>query len=193
VTLGFPVQWWPAQLAPARHGVIVIGAAGATSRAAARAGIRAALRQAIAQLADVAEGDVTILSEPGRAPAVSIRGARPLPALGIAISHDADLSLAAINLHGPVGIDLLQVRDTPDWRTVAHDYLGPEMASVLAGITPAVRPGAFAQLWTDREARLKCHGLPLVEWTLQGHAQIAGCRCMPLALPVGFAGSVAFR
>jgi 4'-phosphopantetheinyl transferase len=185
--IAHPVLWWPARLAPACAGVVVIGVAGATSRPAARAAIRAALRDAVAQLAGVPGADVAILSEPGRAPAVSIRGMRGLP--GIAISHDADLSLGAINLDGPVGVDLMRVSEIPDWRAVAHDYLGPAVTATLDATAPALRARAFAQAWTAREARLKCHGMPLAEWTPQaGHL---ACRDIALALPPGFAGSVA--
>jgi 4'-phosphopantetheinyl transferase len=185
--IAHPILWWPARLAPARAGVVVIGVAGTVSRPAARAAIRAALRGAVAQLAGVPGADVAILSEPGRAPAVSIRGVRGLP--GIAISHDADLSLGAINMDGPVGVDLMRVSEIPDWRAVAHDYLGPAVAAALDATAPALRAGAFAQAWTAREARLKCHGMPLAEWTRQ--AGELACRDIALVLPPGFAGSVA--
>jgi 4'-phosphopantetheinyl transferase len=164
----------------------------AMQRGAARAQVRVALREALGQLADLPRDAITIQSTPGRAPTVSYPG-RQGQAPGVSISHDEPLSLAAINLHGPVGIDLMRVREIPDWRAVAHDYLGPHATALLDAILPARRADAFARAWSAHEARLKCHGLQLAEWTPRLAAQLDGCHCRELALPAGFAGAVAWR
>lgn len=189
-----PVHWWPARLPAAHEGVFVIGIEGDGERVAARRRIRAALTEALAQLTGLAEADIAIESVPGRAPSVSFTGRvriRAHAAAGIAISHDGALSLAAINLDGPVGIDLMQLCDTPDQDLLARDYLGPGVAARLRASAPAERAAAFARAWTEREARLKCLGLQLAEWTAESDRQTARCRCIPLALPAGLAGTLA--
>ncbi len=99
---------------------------------------------------------------PGHPPRVVIAG-RAEP--GLSISHDGLLSVAALNLHGAVGIDLIQVREVPDWENIARDYLGPQTTRRLQKIPAAQRATAFAQAWCLREAMLKYAGLPLVEWS----------------------------
>lgn len=189
-----PVHWWPARLPAANEGVFVIGIEGVGDRVEARRRIRAALTEALAQLAGVAEADIAIESVPGRAPSVSFAGgarSHAHAAPGIAISHEGTLSLAAINLDGPVGIDLMQIPDSADLDVLARDYLGPDATARLRASAPAERAAAFARAWTEREARLKCFGLQLAEWTAESERQTAGCRCIPLALPAGLAGTLA--
>ncbi|MBI3902973.1 MAG: hypothetical protein HY306_08565 [Nitrosomonadales bacterium] len=97
------------------------------------------------------------------------------------------MSVAAFNPVGAVGVDLIEVQDIPDWARVAHDYLGMASACRLAALAHGERPLAFAQAWSEREAQLKLHGLPLAEWT----PLPAGCRLFALALPAGLAGALA--
>jgi 4'-phosphopantetheinyl transferase len=160
-------------------------------RTVARARIRAALREALAAVAGVPAEKIMIQSEPGRAPAVSYSATSRGQPPGIAISHDGPLSLAAINLHGAIGIDLMRVQAIPDWREVACDFLGPEVAARLAASEPALRAEAFARAWTAHEAGLKCLGLQLTEWSPRLQERLSGLRCRPLELPSGFVGTVA--
>jgi 4'-phosphopantetheinyl transferase len=167
-------------------------AVGRDSRAAARARVRGALREVLGQMAGLAPDAIVIQSTPGCAPALSFPG-RHGPAPGISISHDEPLSLAAIHLHGPVGVDLMRVQDIPDWRAVAHDYLGPHATALLDAAPAAERAAAFARAWSAHEARLKCHGLQLTEWTPALAARLDGCDCRELVLPAGIKGAVAWR
>jgi 4'-phosphopantetheinyl transferase len=185
------VHWWPARLPRADAGVFVIGVESDGDRALARRRIRAALCEALAQLAGVPTREIRIDSTPGCAPAASFAGAPARAAPGIAITHEGALSLAAINLNGEAGIDLMRVQDVPDAAIVARDYLGPGLAAELAAMAPGRRAAAFARAWTEREARLKCLGLQLAEWTLASARQAAPCRCVPLALPDGLVGTLA--
>ena len=78
------------------------------------------------------------------------------------------MSVAAIHLHGPVGIDIVR-RDAiaqaeADWPMLARDYLGPAASERISQANPAQRLQIFATEWTAQEARLKCRGLGLVEW-----------------------------
>lgn len=139
---------------------------------AARAGINAAVARDVGHAGDA--GDA-------RHAAVT-----PLD-IGISISHESGLSLAAINLRGAIGVDLMRVQDIADWEIVARDYLGPDAARVLNSIPATRRASAFATAWTAREASLKCLGLPLQEWTPLG----LPCRQQELLIPDGYAGSIA--
>jgi 4'-phosphopantetheinyl transferase len=181
------VAWWPAPLAPRADGLYVIGVQGDRERQSARRRTRQALCEALAQLYGLATEQIMIHFSAGRAPAVSFLGAPGMVPPGISISHDGRLSLAAIHLHGLVGVDLMRVQEVPDWREVARNYLPPHVLDLLAAADPAQRPRLLARAWTEHEARLKCHGRQLAEWS--GLALPA--RCLELALPEGFAAVVA--
>lgn len=184
-----PVSWWPTVLAPRADGLYVIGLTGSGERESARRRIRDALRDAIGQLYGVPPGEIMIQFLPGVSPAVSFPGRADVQAPGISISHDGDVSLAAIHLHGPVGVDVMQVQEIDDWRAVARDYLGAAVVSEIEAVPSRQRGPALARAWTEHEARLKCHGRQLAEWT--GTALPA--QCCPLDLPAPFAGTVAIR
>ncbi|WP_167759855.1 4'-phosphopantetheinyl transferase family protein [Massilia horti] len=171
----------------------MIGVQGAGGRDAARMRIRDALHEALASLARLPREAVSIDSRPGHAPTVAIHDQSGLPVPGIAFSHEEPWSLAAINLYGPVGVDLMRVQDIPDWHAVARAYLGPETASKIAAAKPDMRPAAFTQAWCEHEARLKCHGLQLTEWTPALAEATRDCTTRPLALPDGLAGALAWQ
>jgi 4'-phosphopantetheinyl transferase len=147
----------------------------AAQRDAARRAIRLAAREALAAVLGVPIADITIASTPGTPPTILLAGRTSI--IGCSFSHEANYTLAAFNLQGPIGADLMQVQDIPDWQTVARDYLGPHIAAALQ--TAADQPHAFTQAWTQREAALKCHAQQISEW----QADLPG-RSIPLALPV---------
>jgi 4'-phosphopantetheinyl transferase len=141
-------------------GVLVIGIAAVLPRTEARQRIRAAVRAAVAQWLKMDIESISVESMPGQPPRLLLAGR----AAGLSFSHDEGLSLAAIHLHGAVGIDVMRVQDIPDWANLARDYLGPQAADALAACPDAQRPLRLAQAWTAREAALKCAGMPLAEW-----------------------------
>ncbi|WP_032703375.1 4'-phosphopantetheinyl transferase family protein [Pseudomonas syringae] len=155
------------------------------ARDEARNRIRTCVRTAVEQWLELPSDAITFISAPGIAPRLLIDG---LPEPGFSISHEAGCSLAAINLHGAVGVDLMQVQAVPDWHAVAQDYLGAEVVSVLSGMPESVRTIAFAKAWCRREAFLKLHGLALEEWTAVGGLQGVG---VEVELGEGMAGVVA--
>jgi 4'-phosphopantetheinyl transferase len=180
------VRWWagdgfaaaPATAAP----VQVVGVRGQPDRATARRTIRVALRAALAETSGLPASSIQLCGAPGEAPYALLDGRR----IALSISHDGDLSVAALRLDGgAVGIDVMQVADVPDWQAVARDYLGPAAAATLAGVP------AFARAWSEREARLKCRGLALAEWGGCDEPLLAACTCLSLVLPDGYAGTVA--
>lgn len=181
------VCWWPGQLAPREDGLYVIGVEGTGERQLARRLTRQALCEALAQLYGLDVAQIMVHFSAGRAPAVSFAGAPHVAAPGISISHDGTLSVAAIHQHGLVGVDLMRVRDVPEWQEIARDYLPPHVREQLEIAAPAQRALLLANAWTEQEARLKCHGRQLSEW----NGQALPARCRSLALPDGYVGVVA--
>lgn len=156
------VQRWPGSTPTPQDGLfaILIDTSAAPQRDAARRQIRLAAREALAAVLGMPAADITIASAPGMPPHILLAGAESR--IGVSFSHDDGYALAAVNLHGPIGADIMRVQDIPDWQTVARDYLGPAFAAALKATTN--RPLAFTQAWTQREAALKCHAQQLSEW-----------------------------
>ncbi|MYM66802.1 4'-phosphopantetheinyl transferase superfamily protein [Pseudoduganella sp. FT55W] len=144
-------------------------------RDAARRQIRLAAREALAAVLRRPIADVSITSMPGAPPRILLAGPESL--IGCSFSHDGDYALAAFNLQGPIGADLMHVQDIPDWQAVARDYLGPAVTAAL--LAAPDRPHAFTQAWTQREAALKCHAQQISEW----QSDLPG-QSISLALPV---------
>jgi 4'-phosphopantetheinyl transferase len=187
------VRWWAngafdAAPVPAHAAARSVGVRGQPDRATARRTIRAALLADLAHATGLHLARIRLGGAPGEAPYALIDATR----IPIAISHDGDLSVAAWRPDGGrVGIDLMRVADVPDWQAVARDYLGPACAAALAGTPAQARPAAFARAWSAREARLKCLGLPLTEWRAEDDARLDTCRCLPLAVPEDYVGTLA--
>jgi 4'-phosphopantetheinyl transferase len=166
------------------NGVLVIGIAAVLPRAEARQRIRAAVRAAAAQWLKMDIESISLESTPGDPPRLLLAGR----AAGLSLTHDEGISLAAIGLHGPVGIDVMRVQDIPDWANLARDYLGPQVAGKLAACPDAQRPLRLAQAWTTREAVLKYSGLQLAEW----NGAAPACRWQALSLPAPYVASLAY-
>ena len=189
-----PVRWWAGGVfvdTPFSGGVHVIGVRGQPDRATARRTIRTALAAALAQATGLPSERIVLCGAPGEAPYVLLDGSRRV---SLSISHDGDLSVAALRLDGgAVGIDVVRVTDVPDWQAVARDYLGPACAAALARVPAAARAAAFAHAWSEREGRLKCLGRQLAEWRADDDARLATCRCLALAVPDGYVGTLALQ
>ena len=170
------VQPWPGAVPELQDGVFVIGVETSPQRARARAQIREALRQALAAVLDVPPEAIGIASTLGQPPRILVAG--DSRGIGCSFAHENSYALAAVNLHGAVGVDLMRVQDVPDWQAVARDYLGPTASAALIAIASVDLPLAFAQAWTRREAALKCRSQQLSEW----QADIVGPTTL-LAIP----------
>jgi 4'-phosphopantetheinyl transferase len=188
--MGFRGAWNSRRLVAEFNEVIVIGIQDEAGREAARRAIREAIAAELALLSGLPPQRIALHTPEGQVPYALLDTAAGQRRIGIAISHDGALSLAAIAPLGAVGIDVTLVMDVPDWEAVARDYLGPAVAARLAALPAAERPAAFAMDWSEREARLKCLGRELVEWSEDGDRELAGLRCRPLALPLGYAGAL---
>ena len=135
--------------------------------------------------------------------------AKQLAPVRLSIAHAAGWSLVAWH-RGPVGVDLQdraaqQGMDAAERRRLSVLYLGQDEGSnhalAHAGRAPeAIKNEAFAARWAAHEARLKCLGQPLQEWSPTLQAALAGCTARSLTLPVpmadaapGWAGAVAWQ
>jgi 4'-phosphopantetheinyl transferase len=170
--------------APAHAAISAASAAGA-QRDAARRQIRSAAREALAAVLGIPADDIDIDSTRGTAPQVLLSG-MPCP-IGCSFAYEDGHALAAVNLRGAIGADLMRVQDIPDWQAVARDYLGPAVSATLLATAADDRPRAFAQAWTRREAAFKCAGQALAEWRadLDGQATTPVLLAMPLPDLVG--------
>jgi len=168
----FPVCLWPAcKPAPDQRVFVLALLAASSSRPEARAAARLAARQALAALLGQPPDAVQLHAPPGQPPQVLGR-----PDIGVSFSHEAGLSLVAVNLDGPVGVDVVQASAPDDWLAVARDYLGPQALALGAA--------GFAPAWAALEAQLKCCGFDLDEWSAEREQRLlAACLALPLALP----------
>ena len=63
------------------------------------------------------------------------------------------------------GIDLVRIGVTPEWRDVAGVFFGPAMARQLQTLPESVQETEFARQWSSLEARGKCLGQGLREFS----------------------------
>ena len=158
-----------------------------TMRATGRNLIRTALREVLGKHLGQSPETVPLSSTTRQEPALTVQG---YP-FGLSVSHEAGLTLAAINRRGPIGIDVMRIQALPDWEPVAVNYLGHYAHQRILAMPALHRPLAFGREWTRVEASLKCLGLGLVEWTSSLNQQINRCETIELALPDGLTGTIA--
>jgi 4'-phosphopantetheinyl transferase len=170
--------------------VAVIGVRDQPDRDRTRMAIREAIVAELGARYGLPSDKIALHSAEGQVPWAQLATPAGPRRAWLAISHDGDLSVAAISLQGAVGIDVTRIVDIPDWEAVARDYLGPAAAAALTALPADARADAFARAWCEREARLKYLGRELVEWSATGDAELAACRCLPLSLPDGYAGAL---
>ena len=159
------------------------------TRQDARLSIRTALKQRLRELLGDCGNDAVLRSTPGQAVCL----AAPFAQIGLSISHEPGLSVAAINLAGRVGIDLMCLHAPfPDMEALAMDYLGPAVCAAIQKHPVTGRSEVFARAWTAHEACLKCLHLSLVEWTPELAKSLATCCLMAIDTAPGMVASVAF-
>lgn len=156
-----------------------------TPPGAPRDTVRALARTALSDLLGV-----TTLSnrrgEPPRAP--------ERPDLHLSLSHAEGLSLLACH-SAPVGVDIQALPVQADAAT-ATLFLGPNWHLGPSGHTQEDHNSiAFAAAWTQYEARLKCAGEPLAEWSPALARRLARYACAPLhgAALRGWCAAVAWQ
>lgn len=183
----------PAAALRANDGPIVLGIATPDTpiRNHARVLGRSALRDALGILLGRAPHDIPLISQPGEPLRLDLPGLR----IGLSLSHEPGLTLAAIHMQGAVGIDLMRVEKDTNGLSgldlVARDYFGPQAAARIGGLPRARQAQAFALAWTRLEACLKCRAMPLQEWSPALERQLEPCSTHDIALPEGLVATLA--
>ena len=165
-------------------------------REQARVQARAALRSCLAQNLGCPEDALQISNQRNEAPQLWLCGER-LAQPFCSISHAPGLALLAWHGGGPVGVDIQAVNDgtsRDELQAVAQIFLAPNTAKALDGIAQgALFFKAFASAWVAQEARLKCAGVGLVEWSAELETSLACLHCTPVAMADGYAAAVAWH
>ena len=128
-----------------------------------RPAARAQLRQLLAGYLGIDPDQLALSLEPGRAPRLEQRWRGQ--SLFLSLSYARDAALLALCPGLPIGVDLTEIQPMPDCTAVAGLYLGPRAATRLAMPVGPERDAAFAREWAALEARGKCLGLGLAEWS----------------------------
>ncbi len=157
----------------------------------ARTAARTALRRLLAAHLGCAPDDLALSNVRGQAPRLQWHGAGRAPgvlgALHLSISHAPGLSLLAWCEGAALGVDVQAVpRDAPvpELLRTAALYLEPNTALALAQQAQnASFFEAFTHAWSLHEARLKCLGQPLAEWSPTLGRALAPLHATPLRLP----------
>ena len=189
------VYFWPeaADNIPIDQRLIVIAVRTlpTTIRFQARKLIRIAIKQVLAKKLNCQYAEIELISQLGQ----SLKILQPRQNIGLSISHESGLSLAAININGNVGVDLIDMKTIPnksETEMLAIEYLGTEIAQHLSNLPHVEQKFAFAQVWTEFEARLKCQNKDLTEWTASSALQLNTLSTQSLILPDDYVGTIAF-
>ena len=168
----------------------------AEDRDIARHQVRSALRSCLAEKLGCSPDELEITNVRGR-PAQVFRNSVPLKSLYCSISHASGSALLAWSWDEQVGVDVQAVdTDVPVHELLAISRLYFEKKSHEALVQYAQGAhffGAFSQAWAAQEARLKCAGLGLVEWSETLELQLQTIRCTSLVLTEYLRGAVAWR
>ena len=107
----------------------------------------------------------------------------------VSISHEQSHSVLAWCEQGCIGIDTVSPQRFADMAppalaALASLYLGPKVALEISrsGEATAARM-LFADAWARHEARLKCLGLALDEWSPTLQVELAGCLTAQVSPP----------
>lgn len=168
--------------------VISMATPDSTLRHVARAQLRGAVREVLGLWLGSSPEAIALVSKPGQALRVDLPG----HTIGLSASHEAGFSVAAIHRCGPVGVDIMRLRDEFEWQPVARDYLGVDAFERIACLAQPERMQAFAREWTRLEACLKYLGIGLQEWSLSLAPRLGACRVSELELPAGLCGAVVY-
>jgi len=135
--------------------------------------------------------------------------AAPLNAAGIMfnITHSGEMVMLALSVGAELGVDVEWRNERTDPERVARRAFGAHERAALAVLTPVQRRAHFFQIWTCKEALVKCTGLGIhsgmaqFQVALDGHgarlhgahgrqAGVERLHVVPLALGEDHAGAL---
>jgi 4'-phosphopantetheinyl transferase len=157
--------------------VICVDVAQGSTRDDARVQIRQALIKVIAAARNLNERDVHLHTEKGHAPHAVIGVGAQCRNYYLSITHEDTYAMAAISSASQVGIDIVKMTSLFDWKHTANLYLGEAAAREIESSRIDQQFKFFLQAWASHEARLKCLGLALQEWSEELEQRLSSTRC----------------
>jgi 4'-phosphopantetheinyl transferase len=149
---------------------VLIRVATAQLRQVARQELRNTLRQVLAKWSDFLPEQLP-LHETSRGPVWS--GQIGGHTLDISLSYAEREGWIGLMRAGLIGVDAMQIQPIAEAESVARHYLG---GAVLATIQQSYNPAlAFAKVWTEWEAKIKCLKQELNEWSDAQAITLAKC------------------
>ncbi|WNO06534.1 4'-phosphopantetheinyl transferase family protein [Rhodoferax mekongensis] len=162
-------------------------------RAEARKLARATLREAVQHHFGCDAKAVSVETVSGKAPLVKIGRQR----VHVSFSYEQDWAFIALDVRRPIGIDVTFINHEAEWLEecvrVAKEFLPPAISRRIEGLAGLERATAFAEEWALHEAKLKCMGLPLQEWTSELEVRLSGMRTGSLGDIAGFMVAYAWK
>lgn len=80
------------------------------------------------------------------------------PALHFNVSHSDERSVVAVARDGPLGVDIERLRPLADADDIARRFFSEREAAAYASLPEPLRPRAFFDCWTRKEAFIKALG-----------------------------------
>jgi len=118
--------------------------------------LRVALRTLLAERLGALPEDISFAYGPYGKPELAM----PLERRGVAfnVSHSAELGVVAVTARHRVGVDIEHVRPLPDLQAMSEQVFSPREQGTLRAIPSVLRPRAFLNGWTRKEAYIKAIG-----------------------------------
>ena len=165
-------------------------------RDVARQQARMAMQNCLAAELDCMPDALELTNVRGQAPQL-LKDRVLVESLGCSISHAPGKALLAWHWGGAVGVDLQAVErhaTTTDLLAVAKLYFDRKSLEAFMNCwSDALFFEDFTQAWVTQEARLKCAGTGLVEWSQALDARLSAICCAPVLLDAQFKGAVAWK
>lgn len=167
------------------------------NRDAARSQVHLNLPTMLGEILHIPPAQITLQHPRGQPISVQLPVALQCHPPGVSISYEQNLALVALYLNGAVGADIVCLPQQPiaenpaHWWQMANDYLPPDSCQAwqqqhgtrLNDWSTPQFADWLAQQWATHEAKLKCRGIALQEWTAPLHAQLQRLDCFALTLP----------
>ncbi|MBI3711730.1 MAG: 4'-phosphopantetheinyl transferase superfamily protein [Burkholderiales bacterium] len=127
----------------------------------------------------------------GSAPQICLRSHGHLTRFAASFAYEGEYAVFALAEGGSIGIDLVNGNTSFDWRETARLYLGGAESQRIEQCSPDQQIREFFRAWSGLEARLKCLGLPLQEWTIDLAQQLEQCQIAHVVLEQSYMCAIA--
>ncbi len=148
-----------------------------STRNDARLQIRQAVSTVFATALNITNDNIRLHTEKGQAPYAEIAVGDQRRYYSLSIAHEDKYAMAAIGGACRIGLDLVKIASPFEWIDTANVYLGKSISQTILAKTSEQQFDHFLQAWASHEARLKCLGLGLQEWSEKLEQQLRPVRC----------------